>query len=159
MFLSVTSTSCYKPAVLTCQSLLYSCMFSAFASVSCLTSTHHVYFSRDDVTTRPMSTSTPSHTRHSLNVSSCLPLASSAASVDVRPQIHSPYHQPFSFTGLCRTKLSKQLKLSNSLNSGSRSDGTSPFLSSLYTPPHISLVFCSSEVWRFVDFCTGVRCR
>ena len=52
--------------MLTCQFLLTSYMFYIFAFILYLTLTHHAHFSRDDVATRPMSTSTQFHTRHSL---------------------------------------------------------------------------------------------
>ena len=52
--------------MLTCQFLLTSCMFYIFAFILYLTLTHHAHFSRDDVATRPMSTSTQSRTRRSL---------------------------------------------------------------------------------------------
>ena len=140
----MTSTSCYKLALLTYQSVLYSCTFSTFAFISCLTSTHHTYFSRDDVTTRPVSASTPFHTTHTLTVTSYLPLASCTASTYVHlivPKSPSPTsNQPLSFTGLCRTKTlqAAQVKLSSSLHSRSRLDGTS---TSSTPPPSLHTFF------------------
>ena len=52
--------------MLTCRFLFSSCTFSIFGFVPYLTLTHYAHFSRDDVATRPMSTSTQSRTRRSL---------------------------------------------------------------------------------------------